>query len=743
MSKKSPFHFGSGTNSRFHLSQDKPRDHKETNVRPLSQSSDNDFENFSDSDAGSLKSFDLESVSQASSNLTPRSSSPASTASGSNVHSPLPYSFNADFFDLLGSQSSLRSPTTSLIEFSMAGLPAESDMRQTLMKIREQMAKSLLRLKDLEEQVKSVPTLQVRISVLQEEKRQLLKQLQSKSTQRKNRKKDFSVYNSFRQRGCISDTENDEEDDEYAAIRKKLRLKLNSRSISVGNSSVNDSLCDCLQTVNSNKSSSYVSVGVNVSVESKEQSCQAEMVQPKQDCGMAINCKPIAQPVRTRSIGVGMMRSFTKDTAVGGDVAIRYTETKAVQSVVEMHTSSCDPMFIDVRDVAVNVEPTVTSVEVTADIKDADNHESVHKPACTCSYPSASVGSQTVSCSPTVSVGTGVCTIDKESCERCKRHEHRRATRPVDEILANNIELPTCKSTGVGNTSISDDYFCDRCGSLETRSIGVGEYITTADQGSGDQSVSDIQFDRHANLQTKSRGVGDFPVHQVICDNCVNRKTKSQGVGSFRITDTFCDKCSNIKTKAVGVGNLSVTDIFCDKCLNIKTKSVGTNCVTPTVTVGVSECCISDNYCDRCLHIKTRTVAVGDCCVTDSFCERCFNVQMKSVAVGDFDVNKELCHSTENTCIPTLKSLSNGADSNDNYSGVNGNLSHSDLASFISKKYIEQDKNGRLDRMIVLQNGISNSAESDSSIDQDNPSSDSASQVSDVTDVTGSIQHAR
>ncbi|XP_075219769.1 KN motif and ankyrin repeat domain-containing protein 2 kank isoform X2 [Lycorma delicatula] len=49
----------------------------------------------------------------------------------------------------------------------------------TLQNIREQMAVSLERMKDLEDQVKLIPVLQVQLSVLKEEKRQLLMQLKS------------------------------------------------------------------------------------------------------------------------------------------------------------------------------------------------------------------------------------------------------------------------------------------------------------------------------------------------------------------------------------------------------------------------------------------------------------------------------------------------------------------------------------------------------------------------------------
>ncbi|XP_049629016.1 KN motif and ankyrin repeat domain-containing protein 1 isoform X2 [Suncus etruscus] len=69
-----------------------------------------------------------------------------------------------------------------------------------LQHIREQMAVALKRLKELEEQVRTIPVLQVKISVLQEEKRQLASQLKSQRAAAQNdacgmRKRSFSAGN--------------------------------------------------------------------------------------------------------------------------------------------------------------------------------------------------------------------------------------------------------------------------------------------------------------------------------------------------------------------------------------------------------------------------------------------------------------------------------------------------------------------------------------------------------------------
>ncbi|KAG8437300.1 hypothetical protein GDO86_008126 [Hymenochirus boettgeri] len=76
--------------------------------------------------------------------------------------------------------------------------------------IREQMAVALKRLKELEEQVKTIPILQVKISVLQEEKRQLMSEIKSQKVSNQNdsagfRKRSYSAGSAacFEQRSHI------------------------------------------------------------------------------------------------------------------------------------------------------------------------------------------------------------------------------------------------------------------------------------------------------------------------------------------------------------------------------------------------------------------------------------------------------------------------------------------------------------------------------------------------------------
>lgn len=99
-------------------------------------------------------------------------------------------------------------PTTSSMGSSVRHSPLSSGISTPvtnvspmhLQHIREQMAIALKRLKELEEQVRTIPVLQVKISVLQEEKRQLASQLKSQRASSQNeacgvRKRSYSAGN--------------------------------------------------------------------------------------------------------------------------------------------------------------------------------------------------------------------------------------------------------------------------------------------------------------------------------------------------------------------------------------------------------------------------------------------------------------------------------------------------------------------------------------------------------------------
>ncbi|XP_069817992.1 KN motif and ankyrin repeat domain-containing protein 1 isoform X2 [Dendropsophus ebraccatus] len=102
--------------------------------------------------------------------------------------------FSAFFASSLGS-SIRHSPLSSGV-----ATPVTNVSPMHLQHIREQMAVALKRLKELEEQVKTIPILQVKISVLQEEKRKLLSEIKTQKVSTQNdttgfRKRSYSAGN--------------------------------------------------------------------------------------------------------------------------------------------------------------------------------------------------------------------------------------------------------------------------------------------------------------------------------------------------------------------------------------------------------------------------------------------------------------------------------------------------------------------------------------------------------------------
>ncbi|XP_072172663.1 uncharacterized protein [Diadema setosum] len=112
------------------------------------------------------------------------STSSLSSTGSSSAFSPIPHNGSV-FCEMDGLKRPLSS-TSSLGELSTAsGRSTPSSIStNALSAVREQMAAALLRLKQLEEQVKAIPVLQVKISVLKEEKRLLMLQLKAKTKEK-------------------------------------------------------------------------------------------------------------------------------------------------------------------------------------------------------------------------------------------------------------------------------------------------------------------------------------------------------------------------------------------------------------------------------------------------------------------------------------------------------------------------------------------------------------------------------
>ena len=479
----------------------------------------------------------------------------------------------------------------STSSFWESNYPPET--KAVLSKIRDQMRSSLEKVKKLEEEAKQIPLLQVKISILQEEKRQLVAHLENRRNLKKSRSRSSSIS-----------SRSSSIDDLIFGCQDK-----ETKTIGVGEDSVYDILCEkCKEiqgkllgrscgneidgypnTVQERKSRSrkenrnFLDDDIKVfqdrctqtkTTELKNNSVQAVVSTkdgstntPTADLPSIANtdsaimtkefsCDPLL--VETRSVGVGQMRSFLKDTCVGESKEIPTYAEKSVQNVVPVKDMSCG-VQITTENIGVSVCPSLVSVGTGC---------SSNSIASNCEQ--RSTGSQTAKPSVNlVSVGVGMFAIDDSEeyeCSKC----HATKSLSIEEILESNKNI----------------YSCD-----ESKSIAVG---TSAWE----------------DLQT-----------QLLLDYQASRSTTSVAVET------------NIDSRTVGCGEQSVTDISCQNCVSKSSRSLGVNCspktcekavgdpwvVAGTSSVGVGECCLTDSYCERCFSLQTRTVGVGDDVVLDVF----------------------------------------------------------------------------------------------------------------------------
>ena len=464
------------------------------------------------------------------------------------------------------------------------------ETKAVLSKIRDQMRSSLEKVKKLEEEAKQVPLLQVKISILQEEKRQLMAQVESRNL-RKSRSRGSSM----------SHSRSSSIDDLFSSFQDK-----ETRSIGVGEDSVHDILCEkCKEIQWKLLGHSY---GSNISWccdEPRARATKERHIRPRteiqddsikvfqdrctqtrrpefqhnsaqavvltQDCSTNTNndenssveiketaimikessCDPM--PVETRSVGVGQIKSFLKDVCVGEDREIPSYTDNSVQNVVSTNDMNCGEQIIT-ENIGVNVCPIM------------------------------------------VSISTG-CRSD-DTMSKCKQQSIACQT------LKESINLV---SVGVGMFSIddSDDYECSKCSS--EKSLTIDEIL---------ESNKKI-YQENPSVAVETSTWFDLE-RQVLLHYQASRSTASVAVET------------KIDSRTVGCGEQSVTDISCQNCASKTTRSLGISClpkmsdkavgdgVPEKFSVGVGECCLTDNYCERCFSLQTRTVGVGSGSVLDT-----------------------------------------------------------------------------------------------------------------------------
>ncbi|XP_078656382.1 KN motif and ankyrin repeat domain-containing protein 1-like isoform X1 [Branchiostoma floridae x Branchiostoma belcheri] len=383
--------------------------------------------------------------------------------------------------------------------------------------IREQIAASLKRIKVLEEQVKEIPVLQVKISVLKEEKRLLVMQLKSKNGEQNLKPED-------------TDNKQGKQDGDKDGTKR-----LHRRSLSTGSFQMLEQQWKEQQA------------------EQEKQKASKDAPAPSEKNSTAKKPKvpPPVPPRSFRSVSVG-------DTTSLSDIVCY---NSALRTTTDVGTNTTVPS----RDIGVSYSPRMrhVGVGISNDLLQQELGIVENQKCNTAVVETSEVGVGVSVEQRAVAVGNHTELRDvgmTTEPEVVKKQKTKHATRSIG-VIVDIPETKDVRTVGVGNGSVSEQ----QKPQVETASASTNTpVVNTIDKVTNTVAV---------NLKTVA--VGNFSVKDVLCDRCADVKTKTVAVGVCSIKDTICDRCNNMESKTVGVGRCTINDTVCDKCSNLKTRSIG------------------------------------------------------------------------------------------------------------------------------------------------------------------------
>ncbi|XP_059911114.1 KN motif and ankyrin repeat domain-containing protein 1a isoform X5 [Gadus macrocephalus] len=506
-----------------------------------------------------------------------------------------------------------------------------------LQHIREQMMVALKKLKELEEQVKTIPILQVKIAVLQEEKRQLT--AQSKSTAPAGfRKRSYSV-------GCAEQLES-----QGSPVQRDAELHITEPEAKEQNLQQLEEFRRLAAEVQSLERKTQDNTGADVR---RDQSAAAQNRTPQQSVGLAIDenmnnlsvaqSKPLKRSYRdtgvvterrdTRSAGVGVtevMLGVTseaekelelqqqaiealKEQVYRLEVQLKETTHQMEMSKLKLELQAAGGPSKKKVDKGCTARPEMYSASVEAKVQTQSQGVGNHLETANAGTSKSLQETRTVgvSCTPSVqSVATGP-EVPMERWlvrERVEVKDQCVGRRVDTHNQSEGVEVEVCEA-GVNTEETMDTLVASKTSTKESRSIGCGDC-------SVDVNVSPVKtlVTRGTNpdfVSTLDHGV-------MVIPESTSRQTSTDLEVSSKATNT--------KTSVMADSFTSTTLVTCDK----RTSTV----ITETRTVGAGEGLVRDLQ----TAAKKRSVAVGTSTEADTLGQS-RSVKTKDCGVGTASIH--------------------------------------------------------------------------------------------------------
>nr|XP_010598310.1 KN motif and ankyrin repeat domain-containing protein 1 isoform X1 [Loxodonta africana] len=513
-----------------------------------------------------------------------------------------------------------------------------------LQHIREQMAIALKRLKELEEQVRTIPVLQVKISVLQEEKRQLASQLKSQRATPQNdvcglRKRSYSAGNASQleqlsqARRSRGELYIDYEEEEMENMEQSTQRLKEFRQLTADMQALEQKIQD---------SSYEASSGLRENGECQPQERRSVAV------GADENMEDIVVYHRgsrsQKDVAVGTVTE-TRNAGVSVTEAMLGITTEADKEI-ELQQQTIDALKEKIYRLEVQLKETTHDREMTKlkqELQAAGSRKKVDK----------AMMAQPLVFSKMV-----------EAVVQTRDHMAGSHVDLVDTCVGTAVQThsigvscqPDCKSTIVGPELPMNQWLVkervevrDQCTgrSVETCDQSVGVDISVCETGSNtEESVNDLTLLK-MNLSLKdvrSIGCGDCSVDVTVCSpkECTSRSVNTEAVGQVEaavmvVPHTTSQHTSTVLEQVDQFTNTEMVTLV-ESCTNTVLSTSDKQTGTQTVemrTVAIGEGRVRDINSSP----KTRSIGVGTLLSGSSGFDKPSAVKTKDSGVGQVNIN--------------------------------------------------------------------------------------------------------
>ncbi|XP_076353191.1 uncharacterized protein LOC143248591 isoform X2 [Tachypleus tridentatus] len=545
------------------------------------------------------------------------------------------------------SQSPVTSPGGSVIP------------KPVLENIRQQMATSLEKMRELEEKVKNLAVLKVQLSVLKEEKRLLLLQIKAKENKVSTRLDVKPV----KQR---SKSDGEAELEEGSSPRFHGPSKFSSyfkRKTFVHSSLAADSSQRSLELREDGLSSPGLTANLSASISRNKQLDNSDMQQKsfndhEVSWNESMNVKRVnnlktaatSKLLSTQDIGIGYGPEETRSIAVGDTnvhVTSQYTCKKCGQQ--------------EVRQSALSSSFSSETSENRLELKKVSKYKLIP---------------QTISCKTfqTLNTSTDGCTNNKQLdvdqipfdtqehvsivpqpqfCTNCQEKLPQKLQDiavgdcvPVSDISSKcksslmvtcgmNTEATVQQDSGTCTELKMTDVLSQQDLISRKHEVASSGYSTTISVGL--QVSPQVVETKNVALQTTTTDVQHVCVQTDMVNYCLRQNVTG------KVSHVVCKRCCNVETLNTGIEPYSIFDETCQHCIRFQAEKtdVGTDCQlktcieTDTRTVGCGDLLVSEVCCDHCKVYQTETVGVGDEDVNSVLCDRCVNLKVDVETFGE------------------------------------------------------------------------------------------------------------